>query len=618
MRKLLFRIFVKFFARDLIRSAYTGILGRRTDTRGLEAYALRLQSGDLSAVLEDISGSEEALQHRVATRGRFFTQAAYRGLLGREAESSALAHYEARLAETQDFPGLLTELALSEEHGGWFLEHRPEIIVDAAYRGLLGRDPDPQARQAYAAELAKSRDTAALLSVIGTSEEHWLALFATHRGEFIHAVYRGVLQREPDASELAMHGPGLAAPEALQQLIATTLASDAFPSSETWQRKFLSHPALLVQMAYRGLLGREAESSALAHYEARLAETQDFPGLLSAICQSNEAWNSGLRLRAENFLRDAHVALLGREPDSRSIKHYVDRLRENAELIPVIAAIASSREASLRQAQRRYPDYNRTYAKPTWVFLHIEKTAGTSLQNMLRESFGRGRLYHEHGDTLQWRSPAELSQYAAFAGHFNYDSLALIPRNELRVFAILAEPVGRILSLYRFWRAHKPSAPAYHKLMKYAAEHDIRRFLQLDDVRTSPAVFNHMTYCLMGRRIWEFWRTELARAKGPKRQTVIRAISSAIRARLKKLAYVGLKEEFEASCTGIFKAMKRPRPEIRFDHSIEVLARENLHIANVEPSNPDADVLSEIDPLIELDRIAYREAQNRYRRASRP
>src|SRR5205823_2708545 len=91
------------------------------------------------------------------------------------------------------------------------------------------------------------------------------------------------------------------------------------------------------------------------------------------------------------------------------------------------------------------------YNETTWVFLHVEKTGGTSLQNMLLQSFGAARVYHEHNDSLHLHSPAQLSMYSVFAGHFNYDSLAFIPRRQLKLLTFGPEPMprGRVIESLR-------------------------------------------------------------------------------------------------------------------------------------------------------------------------
>ena len=100
---------------------------------------------------------------------------------------------------------------------------------------------------------------------------------------------------------------------------------------------------------------------------------------------------------------------------------------------------------------------------------------------MLVESFG-GKVYHKHSDVLHLHSPAELCTYSVFAGHFNHDSLAFIPRRKLSIFTLVREPKQRLLSLYNFWRAHDPNAPGFHERMRLANDLDLETFYRSDEV----------------------------------------------------------------------------------------------------------------------------------------
>lgn len=319
--------------------------------------------------------------------------------------------------------------------------------------------------------------------------------------------------------------------------------------------------------------------------------------------------------------------ILGREPESdivianhckladrTALRTALLNSKEFARRLPP----AAMREKHFTFSRQTYPDYNRTYDLPAWVFIHIEKTAGTSLQNMLIESFDRSAVFSEHDDTLQWRSAAELSQYALFSGHFNYDSLFLIPRRHLNVFTFVADPQDRLVSLYKFWRAHRPSSPNFHPLMQRAADLDMEAFFKHEVVRKSTAVFNHMTYCLLGRRQWLSWRSLLSDARGPERRNAFRSISAQVKQHLNRLAFIGLKEQFDQSCDLLFQRLNRPRPPTRHDHSLHALATKDPNIILVPDSAIPTDFPEIIRPLIEIDAVIYREAQRQFTEVSGP
>ena len=87
------------------------------------------------------------------------------------------------------------------------------------------------------------------------------------------------------------------------------------------------------------------------------------------------------------------------------------------------------------------------------IFLHIAKTAGTSIVHFFRQRMPEDAIC-SHGDFL--RIPGEavdfqdsLSQYRFLSGHFGYADIApLLP--DSYSFTFLRDPVDRVLSLYKF------------------------------------------------------------------------------------------------------------------------------------------------------------------------
>ena len=95
-----------------------------------------------------------------------------------------------------------------------------------------------------------------------------------------------------------------------------------------------------------------------------------------------------------------------------------------------------------------------TAARPL-LFLHIPKTAGTSMLTALRNMFGDSRIVRLTGAATLTSQPVDdlvatgMADIACVAGHLP----AYLLRHHLsrfRPFAILRNPVSRVLSLYRF------------------------------------------------------------------------------------------------------------------------------------------------------------------------
>jgi hypothetical protein len=225
------------------------------------------------------------------------------------------------------------------------------------------------------------------------------------------------------------------------------------------------------------------------------------------------------------------------------------------------------------------------------------------------DCFGDDQVYHEHSDMLHLHSPAELSTYGVFSGHFNYDSLAFIPRRKLSTFTLVREPKQRLLSLYNFWRAHDPGAPGFHERMKLANEMDIESFYQCDEIATRRDTWNHMTWCVMGSRQWKQWRLHLTNSGLEERAWLLERLRPVIRERLREFCFVGLQEDFSNSCRVLFDILGRPCPAVRSDHSVEKLSTVHAHIKRVAKPALTTRVDRVLSELVELDTILYEEAK---------
>ena len=250
------------------------------------------------------------------------------------------------------------------------------------------------------------------------------------------------------------------------------------------------------------------------------------------------------------------------------------------------------------------------------VFLHIQKTAGTSIQNMLSDSYNTNEILREHDDTLSERSPQELARYSVFAGHFNYDSLAYIPHGFLSIFTFVREPKNRLISLYYFWRAHERSHSSYHVGMNLANDLRIEMFFENEEIIRTSEVWDHMTWTIMGERKWRVWHTMLAKATNEEAvgEIMFSTIRPDIRRRLHEFICVGLQEDFERGIKILYHSIQKPQPvTIRADHSLDRLMHTDPHFKKTMERQPvTARLCATIDRLVGIDRIIYEEARSLY------
>jgi hypothetical protein len=387
-------------------------------------------------------------------------------------------------------------------------------------------------------------------------------------------------------------------------------------SDEHWEKSFSAHSSNLVRTLYRGLLGREPEPEALANYAAKLAETLNLEALLIEISRSDEHWEKSFSSHSEDIVLAIYQGLLRRDADTTGLKEYSKSLVKTNNLTVVLAKILASKEFSDKFIQfwkesNQWPNPIHTYENPTLVFLHIEKTAGTSLQNMFLDSYNQKSVYHEHKDTLYRCSPSELSKYSVFLGHFNHDSLLFIPRKCLSVFTFVRRPKDRLYSLYHFWRAHEPGHASYGGAIKWANELDIEPFF-LHEVTMKSSLWNHMTWVIMGQRQWKMWQTMLLAETDDRvvSEIIATRIRPDIRRRLNEFIFIGLQEKFDDSVKLLFRILQRPLPPvIRSDHTLEGLVKTDPFFKKIVEKQPMTSRLSAaLDRLVQLDNIIYEES----------
>jgi hypothetical protein len=108
------------------------------------------------------------------------------------------------------------------------------------------------------------------------------------------------------------------------------------------------------------------------------------------------------------------------------------------------------------------------------VLLHITKTGGTSLSELLRRWAGPGRARVGLPlDDLALMSRPLLARLRAIAGHFPYEALDVIP-GQFRSCTVVREPVDRTLSHYRWLvrtagAAHGLTLDEFLRSERYAA-----------------------------------------------------------------------------------------------------------------------------------------------------
>jgi hypothetical protein len=166
-------------------------------------------------------------------------------------------------------------------------------------------------------------------------------------------------------------------------------------------------------------------------------------------------------------------------------------------------------------------------------FMHIDKAGGLSVISILREHFQSGEIC-VHPPNEAWYQH-DLTGYKLYAGHFSRDFFGGQGGTKL---TMLRHPVSRIVSLYDFYRSHRPEylATLQPPLPGPAAARsgDLTHFLQTNNPDVIEPSSNTVAHRLLGRRFYELQPSEEA------------VLAEAIR-ELRDFAWIGITELFEPS-----------------------------------------------------------------------
>lgn len=176
------------------------------------------------------------------------------------------------------------------------------------------------------------------------------------------------------------------------------------------------------------------------------------------------------------------------------------------------------------------------------VFVHIQKTAGSSIVELVRRRYGESVI--SHGDYGGHR-PEDFQDVAFVSGHFGYEfARSLIAKRYS--FTFLRDPVERVLSLYYYCKGQNPDD---YEIYSLAQQLNLEEFLKhsLKNNLLRTAVCNNQAWQLAhgyghgtDRDYFSFEEQEIQEL----------AISH-----LKNFSFVGFTETFEADRNNILKKL---------------------------------------------------------------
>ncbi len=192
------------------------------------------------------------------------------------------------------------------------------------------------------------------------------------------------------------------------------------------------------------------------------------------------------------------------------------------------------------------------------IFLHIAKTAGTSIVQFFRDRMP-SELITSHGEFLQFSGTQEervdqLKKYQFLSGHFGYRDIAPL-LEESYSFTFLRDPVDRVMSLYKFFQW--PKSVQDIPVAGVAKELGLEGFLTSTLPEVNEMLDNQQTWQL-ARSYWQEDREALKHLSNDELLTLAKA-------HLEQFDLVGVTETFDADFGRVLRhlGIDEPVPEER-------------------------------------------------------
>jgi hypothetical protein len=320
-------------------------------------------------------------------------------------------------------------------------------------------------------------------------------------------------------------------------------------------------------------------------------------------------------------VKNAYTMILGRPPESdRAIDFYV---AECPDIDTLRNKFLLSREFRLHMLNKwsRFAVYTDEPAKVSaarkLAFLHIPKTAGTSLRYWLDGQFEKKDIFpHEY--QIRHFPAAEIASYRFFRGHYSLFDIRHIP-GSVTTFTVLREPRARLLSQYYYYRSFKSLLPkgadanARPDPLRVKARLNLNEYFSDPDVRNFREVDNFQTRILLNITpdIVQKYRININKINDPIRDLSVDVVKDIALSNLRSISYVGVVDDFDEFCRGLLHELKFPLPPGRLELNVTTkLANTSpAEFAAVDKTPPDDQTHELMHDLVALDEYIYQEAK---------
>jgi hypothetical protein len=222
------------------------------------------------------------------------------------------------------------------------------------------------------------------------------------------------------------------------------------------------------------------------------------------------------------------------------------------------------------------------------VFVHIQKTAGTSITEAVWPYYGGAIV--SHGDWTN-HSAESLRQFRFVSGHYGFATVQELIATRYS-FVLLRDPIERVLSFYYYCRTQDPDEFSINAL---ARQLDLAEFLRAG---LEPGEIGmHIADQQAWQVAWGWTRPQLR----PKSTFEDDELVALAKENLRKFSFVGLAETFDLDYKRILSDLGVPLPS--------TTPRANVTASRPHKDGISAEALKLVREVTKLDQAVYDEAR---------
>ena len=172
-------------------------------------------------------------------------------------------------------------------------------------------------------------------------------------------------------------------------------------------------------------------------------------------------WRPSFESFHDALVLTCYRVILGREPEPAALAVLTapPLPAEQEDIIWQVVDRFFASEEALARHQRIVKDRPvlNPYSRPPGrvvCFIHLEKCGGTTLDAAISSDFADGDIFRTDNIRMYRFAPSELANFKYISGHMDYNDTVHLPYKTVFRIAVLREPVERLISVYRFQKAH--------------------------------------------------------------------------------------------------------------------------------------------------------------------